>query len=54
VALKLSLMEKAQARRQEGDNRGRLMLRPRKLGCCPGLVVVFEESRKLILVIKAS
>jgi hypothetical protein len=51
-SLELPLMEEAQARRQEGDDRRRLMLRPGKFGRCPRLVVVFEKARKLVLIIE--
>ena len=46
-------MEKAQARRQKGDDRCRLVLRPGKFGRGARLVVIFKKSRELILIVEA-
>src|SRR6516225_7399476 len=51
-SLKLALMEEPQSRGQEGDDRRRLMLSPRKFGRGARLVVVFEKARELVLVIE--
>ena len=52
-ALELALMEKAQAGRQEGDDRRGLVLRPGKFGRRARLVVVFEKAGELVLVVEA-
>src|SRR5689334_160539 len=50
--LELTLVEEAQTGRQKGNDRCRPMLRPRKRGCSARLVVVFEKTRKLVLIVK--
>ena len=52
-ALELTLVEKAQARRQKGDNCRRCVLWPRKLSRRARLVMVFEKARELVLIIEA-
>ena len=52
--LELTLVEEAQTGRQKGDDCGCPMLRPGKLGRSARLVVIFEKTRKLVLVIEAS
>jgi hypothetical protein len=47
------LVKEAQARREEGDDRCRLVLRPGKFGCGTWLVVIFEKARKFVLVVEA-
>ena len=52
-SLELALMEEAQAGREEGDDRRRLVLRPGKFGRGARLVVVFEKAGELVLVVEA-
>src|ERR1700730_10106478 len=52
-ALELTLMEEAQPWSGIGNDRRRPVLRPRELGRCPRLVMVFEKTGELVLVVEA-
>ena len=50
ATFELTFMKKPEAGSKIGDDRGGLVQRRRKFMSCPGIIVVFQESRQPILI----